>query len=109
MQSVGIMTEEEFEELIGSGKITVCDFSASWCGPCRMLAPILEDVSDKYKGKYFFYNIDVDSADEIATKYNVQAVPTVIVFKNGKEIDRTSGYQSFEEIERFINNAAKKD
>ena len=56
MQSIGIITEEEFEELIGSGKISVCDFSASWCGPCRMLAPIIEDVSEKYKGKYFLYS-----------------------------------------------------
>lgn len=109
MQSIGIITDEEFEELVGSGKVSICDFSASWCGPCRMLAPIMEDLSDKYKGKYFFYNIDIDSAEELANKLNIQAVPTIIVFKDGKEISRTSGYQSYDELERFINNATKKD
>lgn len=109
MQSIGIITDEEFEELVGSGKVSICDFSASWCGPCRMLAPIMEDLSDKYKGKYFFYNIDIDSAEELANKFNIQAVPTIIVFKDGKELARTSGYQSYDELERFINNATKKD
>ena len=64
MLNAGIMTDEEFDEIIGSKDICVVDFSASWCGPCRMMAPVLEDVSDKYKGKYFFYQIDIDSAEK---------------------------------------------
>ena len=109
MLNAGIMTEEEFEEIISSKDICVCDFSASWCGPCRMMAPILEDISDKYKGKYYFYQIDIDSAEEIATKFNISAVPTIIVFKNGKEIGRTSGYQDFETFEKFLLSTVKKD
>lgn len=108
MLNAGIMTDEEFDEIIGSKDICVVDFSASWCGPCRMMAPVLEDVSDKYKGKYFFYQIDIDSAEELANKFKVDAVPTIIVFKKGIEIDRTSGYQDFEEFERFLNNAVRK-
>ena len=108
MLNAGIMTDEEFEEIIATKPVCVVDFSASWCGPCRMMAPILEDVSDKYKGKYFFYQIDVDSAEDLAQKYKIEAVPTVVVFANGKEVDRTSGYQEFDEIERFINTAATK-
>ncbi|MBP3581794.1 MAG: thioredoxin [Clostridia bacterium] len=107
MLNAGIMTEEEFEQLIGSGKVCVCDFSASWCGPCRMMAPILEDVSDKYKKEYFFYQIDIDSAEELANKYNITAVPTIVIFKDGKELGRTSGYQEFDEFEKFMLNTIK--
>ncbi len=107
MLNAGIMSEEEFDEILKSKKVCVCDFSASWCGPCRMMAPILEDISDKYKGKYFFYQIDVDSAEELAARYNITAVPTMIVFSEGKEIGRTSGYQEFDEFERFLNNTVK--
>jgi len=109
MLNAGIMTNEEFDEIIGSKDICVVDFSASWCGPCRMMAPVLEDASDKYKGKYFFYQIDIDSAEELAQKFNVTAVPTIIVLKKGKEVDRTSGYQDLNEFERFLNNAVRKD
>ena len=108
MLNAGIMTDEEFNEIIGSKDICVVDFSASWCGPCRMMAPVLEDVSDKYKGKYFFYQIDIDSAADLANKFKIEAVPTIVVFKKGTEIDRTSGYQDFEEFERFLNNAVRK-
>lgn len=102
MLNAGIMTDEEFESILGSGKICVCDFSASWCGPCRLMAPIMEDISEKYKKSYYFYQIDIDSAEDIAKKYNVEAVPTIIIFKDGEEIGRTSGYQEFEEFERFM-------
>lgn len=108
MLNAGIMTEEEFEDILNNNKICVCDFSASWCGPCRMMAPILEDISDKYKGKYTFYQIDVDSAEELAEKYKISAVPTIVIFESGKEIGRTSGYQEFAEFERFLNNTVKK-
>lgn len=104
MLNAGIMTAEEFEDIIKSKEICVCDFSASWCGPCRMMAPILEDVSEKYKRKYYFYQIDIDSAEDLAEKYNVEVVPTIIIFKKGKEIGRTSGFQEMEEFEKFLLN-----
>lgn len=109
MLNAGIMTDEEFYEIIGSKDVCVVDFSASWCGPCRMMAPVLEDISEKYKGKYFFYQIDIDSAEDLANKFDVSAVPTMIVFKKGKEVDRTSGYQDIDTFERFLNNAVRKD
>ena len=108
MLNAGIMTDEEFDEIVGSKDICVIDFSATWCGPCRMMAPILEDISEKYKGKYFFYQIDIDSAEELAQKFEITAVPTIIVFAKGKEIGRTSGYQDFDEFERFLNNTVHK-
>lgn len=102
MLSAGIMTTEEFENILNSKEICVCDFSASWCGPCRMMAPILEDVSDKYKRKYYFYQIDIDSAEKLAEKFSVEVVPTIIIFKNGKEIGRTTGFQEMDEFEKFM-------
>ena len=102
MLSAGIMTTEEFENILNSKEICVCDFSASWCGPCRMMAPILEDISDKYKRKYYFYQIDIDSAEELAEKFSVDVVPTIIIFKNGKEIGRTTGSQEMDEFEKFM-------
>ena len=88
MLNAGIMTNEEFQDIINLKRITVVDFSATWCGPCRMMAPILEDISDKYKGKYYFYQIDIDSAEELAQKHQISAVPTILVFAKGKEIGR---------------------
>ena len=108
MLNAGIMAEEEFQEIISSKDICVCDFSASWCGPCRMMAPIMEDISQKYKGKYYFYQIDIDSAEDIAKKYNITAVPTMIIFKAGTEIARTSGYQEFDEFEKFLLKSIEK-
>ena len=105
MLNAGIMTVEEFEDMISKKSVCVCDFSASWCGPCRMMMPILEDISEKYKRKCFFYQVDIDSAEELAEKYNVEVVPTIIVFKNGKEVARTSGYQEMETFEEFLNNS----
>ena len=107
MLNAGIMTDEEFQEIINSQKICVVDFSATWCGPCRMMAPVLEDISDKYKNKFQFYQIDIDSAEDIAEKFNVTAVPTIIIFREGKEITRTSGYQDYDTFENFLLNSTK--
>lgn len=107
MLNAGIMDMEEFEDMLKMNKICVCDFSATWCGPCRMMAPILEDLSEKYKGRYSFFQIDIDSAEDLAQKFNIEVVPTIVCFKDGKEIGRTTGYQEFDEIERFILKIAK--
>lgn len=108
MLNAGIMTEEEFNEIIGSKEVCVFDFSATWCGPCKMMAPVLEDIADKYKGKYFFYQVDIDSAEDLANKFNVTAVPTIIVFKNGVEVARTMGYQDYETFDKFFNDSLNK-
>ena len=105
MLNAGIMTVEEFEDILSSKEVCVCDFSASWCGPCRMMAPILEDVADKYKRKYYFYQIDIDSAEDLAEKYNVDVVPTIIIFKKGQEIARITGFHEMDEFEEFLTNS----
>ena len=67
MLNAGIMTDEEFDEIVSSKDVCVCDFSASWCGPCRMMAPILEDISDKYKGKYYFIKLTLIAQKNLQT------------------------------------------
>lgn len=109
MLNAGIMTTEEFDEILNSKEICVCDFSASWCMPCRMMSPIMEDVSVKYKRKYFFYQIDIDSAEDLAEKYKVEVVPTIIVFKKGKEIGRTSGFMEMEDMEKFLKQTTSAE
>lgn len=108
MIKAGIMTDEEFDKIIEKDALTVVDFSAVWCGPCKMMEPVLEDASEKYKGKYNFYQIDVDSAENLAVRFQISAVPTIIAFKSGKEVSRVSGYMPLEELEIFLIKANSK-
>ena len=96
---------KDLEELIASSSIpVVCDFWASWCGPCRMLAPVFEDVSDKYEGKAAFVKIDIDEEDSesAAIKYGITSIPNVIVFKNGAPVDNSLGFVPQASLEALI-------
>ncbi len=94
-----IKTLQELDENVKKGTWLV-DFSATWCGPCRMLEPVLENVGKTND----VLKIDVDEAQELALKYEVMSIPTLIVFKDGKEISKTLGYRSEEEILKMLNN-----
>ncbi len=94
-----IETLNELEENVKSGTWLV-DFSAKWCGPCRMLEPVLESVSKKHN----VLQIDVDEAQELAVKFGIMSIPTLIVFKDGKEVSKSLGYKSEEEILKMLNN-----
>ena len=96
---------KELEELIASTDKTVfCDFWATWCGPCRMLAPVFEDVSDKYEDKAVFVKIDVDEeeSESAAIKYGITYIPNVIAFKNGAPVDNSLGFVPQEALEQFV-------
>ncbi|MDR2907821.1 MAG: thioredoxin [Bacteroidales bacterium] len=85
-------TDENYEELVlKSDKPAVVDFWAEWCGPCRMLTPIIEEMSTEYEGKAIIGKVDVDSAPGIASKYGVRNIPTVIFIKNGEVVDKQVG------------------
>ena len=86
-------TNFQSEVLDVKDKLVIVDFWADWCGPCHMLAPIIDEVSSEYEGKIKVGKLDVDSASDIASKYNVMGIPTVIFFKNGKEEKRLVGVQ----------------
>ena len=92
---------KEFEELIKGEDLTIIDFSATWCMPCRMLKPILEQVADKMSDVNF-YALDIDENEEIAKRYRIFSVPTLVAFKEGVVIDSLVGLNSYDEVLDFV-------
>lgn len=98
-----IITEENFEnEVLNSDKLVLVDFWAQWCGPCRMLGPIIEEIANDYEGKVKVGKVNVDEQPNLASKYGIASIPTVIVFKNGKPEKTLVGLRSKNEIENMI-------
>ena len=85
--------KESFDKALGEGKLMMVDFWADWCGPCRMLAPVIDQLAERYEGKVVSGKVNVDDEQELAIRYGVMSIPTVIFFKDGKEIDRKVGVQ----------------
>ena len=98
------LTDASFEtEVLQNKGPVIVDFFAPWCGPCKMLAPVIEEVSESYDGKVKVCKVDIDESDEISSKYGVQSVPTLIFFKDGAEIDRSVGFQDFDDLSETID------
>ncbi len=91
-----------FDTIIKSEKPVLIDFFATWCGPCKMLAPILKQVKDTLGERITILKIDVDKNQQLASKYQVRGVPTMILFQNGVQLWRQSGVLSKEEIAKII-------
>lgn len=86
------VTDSTFDqEVIKSSEPVLVDFWAAWCGPCKMIAPILEEMAPEYAGKMKIAKVDVDSNPVIATKYGIRSIPTLLVFKNGVVVDQIVG------------------
>ncbi len=96
-----VENKEKLVSLLKSNPNVVVDFYADWCGPCRMLEPIFESVSKKLTD-IKFVKLNVDNLQEISSEYKVASIPTVIVFNNGKEIKRNSGFMSENDLLEFI-------
>ena len=104
---VKYVNAQDLEQLISvSDKPVFCDFWASWCGPCRMLAPVFEDISDKYEGKAEFVKINIDEEDSeaAAIKYGITSIPNILVFKNGKAVASNLGFVPEAALEAFVQN-----
>jgi thioredoxin 1 len=85
-------TDNNFNELIASDKPVLVDFWAEWCGPCRMVAPVVEELSNDYQGKATVAKLDVDTNPEVSFKYSIRSIPTLMIFKNGQMVDKLVGF-----------------
>ena len=93
------LSSENFEkEVINSENTVLVDFYADWCGPCKMLAPVIEDVAKELQGKVKVGKVNVDENQDLAMEYGVMSIPTMIIFKNGKEDKRLVGFRSKSEL-----------
>ncbi len=100
--SVLVATSDNFDELVlKSKKSVLVDFNADWCGPCQMLKPIIEEISEE--SDTTIVSVNIDDNDLLAESYNVQSIPCLVVFKDGKEVKRSVGLISKDEIEGLIN------
>ena len=96
------ISENEFAE-VQEKAVSLIDFSATWCGPCKMLAPVLDEVSEEMKDSVSFFNIDVDENPSLAEKFGVSSIPALVILKNGEKADMQVGFQPKAGIVNFIN------
>ena len=99
-----IFNDENAKAEIESGKPVVIDFWAEWCGPCKKLAPIIDELSTEYEGKVLIGKYNVDDYSDISTDYSIRNIPTVLFFKDGELKERKVGSIKREELEKIINN-----
>ena len=95
---------EQFEQEAKKSAAALVDFSAVWCGPCRMLAPIVESLSEKLAGRVDFYNVDVDEAPALAGAYRVSSIPCLVLMKNGAFVDQSIGFKPEPMITSWIQS-----
>ena len=86
-----IATNTSFDSLLEDQKLVIVDFWATWCGPCRMLSPLLDEIEEEMSDKITVVKVNVDDADEIAMRYRIMSIPTLLFFKNGQVVDKTVG------------------
>ena len=97
------LTNGEFEEFIKEG-IVLIDFFADWCMPCVMMSPIMDDISEKFKGKIKVGKVNIEDNQKLTQKYSVSSLPTFLILKEGEVVDRFMGSLSEEELENKLNN-----
>ena len=95
------LTNKNFDSVIGDG-VTLVDFWADWCGPCKMQAPVIDELGDKYEGKVTVAKLNVDDEPSIAARFGVMSIPTLIVYRQGEEVTRRVGVQSMDQLETML-------
>jgi len=97
-------TDQNFEaEVLKSKEPVMVDFYAEWCGPCRMMGPVVEEIAKEFEGKWKVGKCNVDESSEYSGKFNIQSIPTIVFFKDGIEVDRTMGFHSKEDLIAKMN------
>lgn len=102
--AIKTIDDTTFEGQIAKG-VTLVDFYANWCGPCRMITPIMEELAADYNGKVSIAKLDVDQSQEVTSKFNVTSIPTVILFKDGQEVKRVVGVRDKATFTTMLNAA----
>jgi len=98
------ITKDNFEaEVLKSDVPVLLDFWATWCGPCKMIAPILSEIAEEYEGKVKVGKVDIDSEMDLAVRYKIVSIPTIILFENGEVKEISVGYKSKGELLKMIN------
>jgi thioredoxin 1 len=105
-ETIKNVSESDFKaKVLDSQQPVLVDFWAVWCGPCKMVAPIVDELAEQYKDKMGFAKVNVDEAPKIASAYNVMSIPTLIVFKGGKPFEQVVGYRPKKDIQKLIDKA----
>lgn len=101
------ITDSSFEELLSSDKPLVIDFWAEWCGPCRMVGPIVDELAEEYADKVTIGKVDVDNNDDITSKFGIRNIPTILFIKNGEVVDKQVGAAQKTALAEKIENLLK--
>ena len=96
------VNKEEFEQLLQGEKTVFCDFWASWCGPCRMLAPVFESLAEKYGDKAEFVKVNVDEEESLAMQFGISSIPNVLAIKDGKVVGNSLGFVPSAMLSAFV-------
>jgi len=102
-QAVREINDQEFEELVNGGQPVFVDFWAPWCGPCRIIGPLVEELAPSYEGKVVITKMNVDENQNVPQKFGVTSIPTLMIFKNGKLVDRVIGAMPRPALQQFID------
>tara|TARA_B100001971_G_C17806961_1_gene342142 strand:- start:122 stop:442 length:321 start_codon:yes stop_codon:yes gene_type:complete len=98
------ITDSNFNNVISKNKTVLVDFWAEWCGPCRMIGPVIEELANEYEGKAIIGKLDIDSNQESSVKYGVRSIPTILTFKDGEIVDRQVGAVPKEILKNVVDS-----
>ncbi len=104
MSNAMALTQDNFDDNVADG-VSLIDFWAEWCGPCRMMTPILDDVAEDFEGRAKVFKVNVDDAQELAAKFSVSSIPTLLVLKDGAEVKRFVGVTQKTELAKALEAA----
>jgi len=103
-EKVAYIQESEFDTLLSKEDVVVVDFTATWCGPCRLVAPLMEQLAEAYEGKVKVVKVDVDNNKPIFRRFGLRSIPAVLIFKNSELIDTIVGVSPYERFSEAVDN-----